>query len=300
MANGKDDIRVALGWPRHYKRRALQRELGPAGPLALIDLWCFAGEHRPDGVFKSSDEVEIAVDWPKRRRGQLVAALVSSGWLEPDGVTLHDWTVEQPWIANRPARLAAARASGAEGGRRSAEARAEAGYGPRGPDGKWGRSGAEANTEANTEGTPKADRRVAEPPIPSPSPSPIPTPKNPLPPSGDPPPVGGKPKRRSDPVVASLRARIGCGTRQAADQVRSLRLAGWTDDRIERAIEDHGEPGLAPWDWTKRAVASGGTRAAPLTKPDGSLTVAGILAAGRAMDARAEGLPLLANKPGAV
>lgn len=120
MANGKDDIRVALAWPRHFKRRALQRELGPAGPLALIDLWCFAGEHRPDGVFKSAEEIEIAVDWPKSKRGKLHAALVSTGWIEGDGVTLHDWQEEQPWIAGRSGRVAAAQANGKRGGERKA------------------------------------------------------------------------------------------------------------------------------------------------------------------------------------
>ena len=196
MANGKDDIRVALGWPRHYKRRALQRELGPAGPLALLDLWCFAGEHRPDGVFKSADEVEVAVEWPKRQRGRLVAALIATGWLEADGVTLHDWHDEQPWIANRPARVAAARANGAAGGRAKA-AKAQPSATDPGTNPPTGTaSGIVADSYRN-------GSKVLPPtpsPSPSPSPSPTPTPSPvPTPTRARPPEPGASPPPEADP-----------------------------------------------------------------------------------------------------
>lgn len=61
-----------------------------------------------------------------------------------------------------------------------------------------------------------------------------------------------KPRAKSDPLVSMLRERLGCGIAQAKDQVRALRAAGWDDLRLESAITQHAEPGLAPWDWTKR------------------------------------------------
>lgn len=116
MANGKDDIRVAASWPHHPKRKKLLGMVGPEGVVALIDLWCFAGENRPEGVMKSPEEVELVTSWSVRRKGALHRALVECGWLEADGVTLHDWKEEQPWIANRGRRLASARTNGSAGG----------------------------------------------------------------------------------------------------------------------------------------------------------------------------------------
>jgi hypothetical protein len=116
MANGKDDIRVAASWPHHPKRRKLKQLVGAEGVLALIDLWCFAGENRPDGVLKSAGEAEEVTSWSIRRKGSLHAALVECGWIEADGVTLHDWKQEQPWIVNRDRRVASARTNGKAGG----------------------------------------------------------------------------------------------------------------------------------------------------------------------------------------
>lgn len=293
MANGKDDIRVALGWPRHFKRRALQNELGAAGPLALIDLWCFAGEHRPDGVFKSPEEVEIAVDWPRRQRGRLVAALIATGWLEPDGVTLHDWAAEQPWISNRPARLAAARAAGAEGGRKSAEARAEAGYGPRGTDGKFTRSGAEATTEAKPKRNRSEAEAPAEPPSPSPTPSPTPTPQpqsaraTPGAAAAEASPPGATP----DPLASDLAARIAWPTvATVVGMLAELRTEGFTDADLRSRIDATPAGRVLPWDWAKAARKARGAAPAGLTDRDRAETRRSALRfAGYARDAEAVG-----------
>lgn len=115
MANGRNDIRVATTWPTHPKTLALASDVGPSAPFHLIALWCFAGENRPEGVLRSPEEVEYGAGW-RGKRGRLHASLVRCGWLEADGVTLHDWGVEQPWVRNREARLAAARENGRLGG----------------------------------------------------------------------------------------------------------------------------------------------------------------------------------------
>lgn len=269
MANGKDDIRVAWSFPRHPKTLALIDLVGERGAFRLLALWCFAAENRPDGVFKSEAEIERGAGW-RGRKGEFHAALITCGWLEADGVTLHDWKVEQPWAANRMARHAAAQAN--------AHARWDA---------DRMRNGCGPHAGGNA-------------PTPTPTPTPTPSEKNPLPPSGAPPPVGGKPRSKVDPLVAALRARLGCGARIAADQIRALRVAKWDDARIREAIETHAEPGLAPWDWTRRANSADAARTPALTKPDGSLTPAGILAAGRAMGSATSVQPPNASPPRAL
>lgn len=116
-----------------------------------------------------------------------------------------------------------------------------------------------------------------------------------------PPKPGGRRGRGPDRVVSALHARLGCNRPKAAEQIRALRADGWTDQRILDAIEAHGRPTMQPWDWARLAVGTvRGTAPAPLTKPDGTLTPAGILAAGRELDAaaRRDDAPLL-PKPGA-
>jgi len=286
MANGKDDIRVALGWPRHFKRRALQNELGAAGPLALIDLWCFAGEHRPDGVFKSPEEVEIAVDWPRRLRGRFVAALIATGWLEPDGVTLHDWADEQPWIANRPARIAAARANGSSGGRAKAA--------------KTGASGTNPPSEPPSGIVADGKRNGSEvlPPSPSPSPSPTPTPtptptpqpqraRDPAAAAVEASPPGATP----DPLASDLAARIAWPTvATVVGMLAELRTEGFTDADLRARIDATPAGRVLPWDWAKAARKARGAAPAGLTDRDRAETRRSALRfAGYARDAEAVG-----------
>lgn len=264
MANGKDDIRVALGWPRHFKRRALQNELGTAGPLALIDLWCFAGEHRPDGVFKSPDEVEVAVDWPRRLRGRLVAALIATGWLEADGVTLHDWQDEQPWIANRPARVAAARANGSAGGRakaaKSQQSGAESATNP--PSGMGGGSVADGYRNASE----------VLPPSPSPTPTPTPTP-TPQPQRAMDPAAAAAgatpPGTTPDPLAADLATRLAwASVATVAGMLTELRGEGFTDADLRTRIEATTPGRCPPWDWAKATRKARGPRSEPTTDRD--------------------------------
>lgn len=269
MANGKDDIRVALGWPRHFKRRALQRELGPAGPLALVDLWCFAGEHRPDGVFKSQEEVEVAVEWPKAKRGKLVAALIATGWLESDGVTIHDWAIEQPWIANRSARVAAARANGSAGGRAKAE--------------RTRQSATDSPTDSPT-GSPSgivADgyRNAGEvlPPSPSPSPTPSPTPRQPRarPPDaaaaeslGAEPP-GPEPGQAPSGLADRLAARIRWPSpATVASMLDELRAEGFPEADLEARVAATPDGRVQPWDWARAARKARGTTAATTSETE--------------------------------
>lgn len=120
MANGRDDIRIAWGWLRHPKTIALIEATDENGPLRLLALWLFAGENRPKGVMRSPVEVEFGAGW-KGKKGQFHKALMDCGWLDADGLTLHDWEEEQPWNFNRPERVASARANGKRGGMAKAQ-----------------------------------------------------------------------------------------------------------------------------------------------------------------------------------
>lgn len=111
MSNGRDDLRLALGMPRHLKTRALCKALGSDGFKALIFLWCYAGENHKDGDLSrlTDDEIEAAAEWPGEP-GAFVAALRRIRWLDEKRV--HDWVKEQPYITQTDQRVAAARVGG--------------------------------------------------------------------------------------------------------------------------------------------------------------------------------------------
>lgn len=91
----------------------------------------------------------------------------------------------------------------------------------------------------------------------------------PVVPQADPPPA--PPRRKASPADAlarGLASALGSSFRPCQAQVRALRLAGWTDQRIASAIEAHAEPGMAPWDWTKRARGVSGTSAKGMSAAD--------------------------------
>ena len=122
MSNGREDFRVAAGLVRHAKTRRLIRLCGFEGFYRLLCLWSYATENHVDGVFPEEDDIELAADWPGQP-GKLVAALKECGFLDPDGRTVHDWLIEQPYVASRPERIATAQELGRRGGLASAEAR---------------------------------------------------------------------------------------------------------------------------------------------------------------------------------
>lgn len=155
MANGKDDLRLDLGWPDHPKTRRLIRLCGFEGAFCLLRLWSYAGRYHTDGVLLglSPEDIEEAVQWSGPAL-TLHQALVACKWLEPDGVTLHDWPDEQPWIFGKAERSMMARDLAT---RRWERVRAER----------------EANAERNAT---RIAKRNAKGNAPSPSPSPSPTP----------------------------------------------------------------------------------------------------------------------------
>jgi hypothetical protein len=104
------DIRISTALWSHPKILKLERRTGPAGVLALIRLWCWSAEHRPDGVLGSDEEdIVIAAGWTGEK--DLVRELLDLGLLnlEGDCYSIHDWDVHQPWVANSTKRSTASK-----------------------------------------------------------------------------------------------------------------------------------------------------------------------------------------------
>lgn len=108
------DIRLDTGFLRHHKTLKLLRRLGADAVLALLELWLWARENRPDGDLLGMDEeaIELVAGWPAERHpGQLINALAELNWIdvEPYGqgeihYRLHEWEGWQPWAAGSEKR----------------------------------------------------------------------------------------------------------------------------------------------------------------------------------------------------
>ena len=225
------------------------------GWLHRLNIWCLANDER--GVVATLSDAKIAAAvWPEslddgltpRRAGQLVrAALRAGGFLEdgPDGEQVHEFRAFH-------ARLLKDRGYQRERDEESPDSPPDL-SGDTSGDHSGGASGAT---------------------VPEPEPEPEPEQKNP-----HRPPSQGAPGAKAKPVLSPaetaarhLAAALGSNLAPCRKQVHALRHAGWDVPRIERAIADHAEPGLAPWDWTKRARGAG-------TSPAGKTTGVAAVAA---------------------
>jgi len=111
MAN--TDIRIAVSFKGHRKRKRLQRLLGFGAETYLIDLWITVAMDAPEGVLVGWDEEDIAdaCGWTEDPK-KLINALIESNWIEKDGdgnYCLHDWCENQSWACNAKIRSNAAK-----------------------------------------------------------------------------------------------------------------------------------------------------------------------------------------------
>lgn len=107
------DYRIKLGFFRHYKTRKLEKKLGADGVLALIKLWEYASEFRPDGDLSgmADEDIELSIMWDTEQT--LMPILVSIGFVDgQEGeYRLHDWQEHNPWAAEADERSGEARLS---------------------------------------------------------------------------------------------------------------------------------------------------------------------------------------------
>ena len=109
-----DDIRLVIGWPSHWKTRALRRACGDRAPLCLIELWMYAAQHKPDGNLggMTDDEIEAAAGW-EGERGAFAGSLRSPCRYLDEGNVLHQWDDHQRYVVTAPLRKAQASAAAA-------------------------------------------------------------------------------------------------------------------------------------------------------------------------------------------
>jgi hypothetical protein len=228
VANGRHDIRFAISAPRHVKTKKLIRLTGYEGFYRLLCLWTYAAENHIDGVFPSEDDIEFAVEW-SGEPGKFLAALKECRWLEPDGVTLHDWAEEQPYIAQREARVESARRAGqASAASRESQRTVE-------------RSVDDPLTVGSTLRQPQARPGQTRPDPPTEQPSP------------PPPATEGAPKVHgpAETLARAGKAKCGGGLDKWREQIGAIRRFGVPDEKIAALIEEKGCPGMPPWDFAK-------------------------------------------------
>lgn len=108
------DIRLAVSFRGHRKRKRLRLLLGPGSTDYLIDLWIATAMNHPNGVLQGMDETDIALEagWEGEDAHKLISALVECGFLEKgeNGVySLHDWEDHQAYVIHTERRKAQAR-----------------------------------------------------------------------------------------------------------------------------------------------------------------------------------------------
>lgn len=116
MSSTETDIRIRVGFFRHFKTRKLKRMLGAESVLCLQTLWAWAAENRTTGDLggMADDDIVLSADW-EGDTSVFISALVACGWLDKTerGYQLHDYEIEQPYIQKRALRI--------ENGRKGAE-----------------------------------------------------------------------------------------------------------------------------------------------------------------------------------
>jgi hypothetical protein len=106
-----DDVRVVTSMPGNHKILRLERKAGAEGCWALMKLWCWVGENRPDGNLAglADEDLELAINWNGAK--SLIPVLVELKLLdgEPAAYRVHDWQSRQPFVAARAQRQEQAR-----------------------------------------------------------------------------------------------------------------------------------------------------------------------------------------------
>ena len=106
------DIRLAISFRGHRKRKRLRLLLGPGSTDYLIDLWIAVAMSHPNGILYGMDETDIALDagWEGEPH-TLVQALLECGFLEKtaEGYALHDWADHQAYVIHAEKRKMQAR-----------------------------------------------------------------------------------------------------------------------------------------------------------------------------------------------
>jgi len=109
------DFRVQSSFFTHYKTLRLEAAYGDAGIVALLRLWSYAAQCRPDGDLHGMEDLDILA--VTGRAGVLnanfVLALVRIGFVDgsPGEYRLHNWEKHNPWVSASTQRSRAGKAN---------------------------------------------------------------------------------------------------------------------------------------------------------------------------------------------
>lgn len=218
------DIRLAVSFRGHRKRKRLRLLLGPSSTDYLLDLWIATAMNHPDGILTGMDETDIALEAGWEGEPQtFVAALLECRLLEKieHGYALHDWAEHQAYVVHAEDRKTQAKNAAAKrwAARTAPVMPTECAVHPMG----IAASIASVNSDPAT-GNAHAKSGNAPSPSPIPSPSPVP---NPVP----------------DPSLSPFPApAAGIGEREEA-----ARLAVLMRDTLRANLHTFVEPDLGAW-----------------------------------------------------
>lgn len=107
------DIRIAVSFKGHRKRKRLRMLLGPGSTDFLLDLWISTAMNHPNGILEGMDASDIALEagWEDDPE-KFVSALQTCGFLDRNeaGVyALHDWEDHQGYAIHAEMRSEKAR-----------------------------------------------------------------------------------------------------------------------------------------------------------------------------------------------
>lgn len=237
------DIRLAVSFRGHRKRKRLRLLLGPGSTDYLLDLWIATAMNHPDGILTGMDETDIALEagWEGEPQA-FVAALLECRLLEKSehGYALHDWAEHQAYVVHAEDRKTQAKNAAAKrwAARTAPVMPTECAEHPTGN----AASLASANSEPTTGNAHAKSGNAPSPsPIPSPSPVPNPAPDPSLLPSHAP------------AAGMSKRAPVG---RSCEQEKEAARLAVLMRDTLMANLQTFAEPDLSAWEDTLHKALS--------------------------------------------
>lgn len=108
------DIRLAVSFKGHRKRKKLRKLVGDKADSYLLDLWLTVATDCPEGDLSDWDEEDIALScgWEGDPK-EIVESLVKTRWIDEtkDGYKIHDWEEHQGWACHAKKRSKIAKAA---------------------------------------------------------------------------------------------------------------------------------------------------------------------------------------------